>query len=77
MSSTERGIILEVSDNGDWIALFDGSRWNVNPGNVSAVLLWMPMTEVEIRYDDRNPFYPYIIKNLGNDIEIRVSNVTE
>jgi hypothetical protein len=40
--------ILEVSDDGLEISLTDGSKWRVNPGDVSITSCWYPTQRIRI-----------------------------
>ena len=53
------------------IVLLDGSKWNINPGDIPTVCTWIPMDELHIEKED----YNYKITNMTNDYTIYATKI--
>lgn len=49
------------------LELSDGSRWSINPGDLSIVCCWTPTTRVKITSTKSDRFYNYKITNLTDN----------
>ena len=61
MSSEPR--IIETLEDGLLIRLSDGSRWAINPGDLSKTALWYETQRVVVKEID-GPVYRYVLVNL-------------
>ena len=58
---------LEVDYDNCEIKLLDGSKWSVNPGDLSIVSCWTPTAKVKIEPANNNRIYSYKITNLTDN----------
>ena len=45
----EEGVLETVADEGMNLYLLDGTKWNINPGDISTVLTWVPGATIRIK----------------------------
>ena len=67
----EQGILKAVADEGMNLFLLDGTKWNVNPGDISMVLTWVPGATVRITIVNEESFYPYMLYHTGTGSSVR------
>jgi hypothetical protein len=61
----EEGVLKAVADEGMNLFLLDGTKWNINPGDISTVLTWVPGATVRITIVNEESFYPYMLYHTG------------
>ena len=61
----EEGVLQAVADEGMNLFLLDGTKWNINPGDISTVLTWVPGATVRITIVNEESFYPYMLYHTG------------
>jgi hypothetical protein len=54
------------------ITLMDGSKWVINPGDISKVVCWTPTSRVVVK-ENESPIYPYKLVNLDTAAPDEVS----
>lgn len=54
---------LSCNENKLTMKFVDGSRWSINPGDLSKVVCWSPTSRVIVEKNE-NAVYPYKITNL-------------
>jgi hypothetical protein len=69
----EQVTLLEVKNNGQTLVLMDGRELNVDPGDITTAILWLPTTLLEISDADDNRFFDLCVKVHGTKEEIRAS----
>ncbi len=67
----EQGILKAVTDEGMNLFLFDGTKWNVNPGDISTVLTWGPGATLRITIVNEESFYPYMLYHTGTGDSVK------
>jgi len=67
----EEATLLEVEKDGEELVLLDGRRLMVNPGDIPTVCIWLPTTELEITENNNEGMFSVIIRNIGNNEEIK------
>jgi hypothetical protein len=67
----EAGVLQTVADEGMNLFLLDGTKWNINPGDISTVLTWIPGATVRITLLNEESFYPYILYHTGIGSSVR------
>ena len=67
----EEGVIKAVADEGMNLFLLDGTKWNINPGDMSTVLTWVPGATVRITMLNEESFYPYTLYHTGTGSSVR------
>ena len=60
-NDVEEGVLNAVADEGMNLFLLDGTKWNINPRDISTVLTWVPEATVRITIVDEESFYPYML----------------
>jgi hypothetical protein len=68
-------MLMEVNDDGTTLTLDDGSRWEVNPGDIPTVCTWIPRAELDVRRASGSDMYFYVVKNLEIDVTVRARPV--
>ena len=59
MDIPEELVLQEVSDDGDWLRLSDGSEWELDPADIPTVILWLPWESIEVSLREPiNESYP-------------------
>ena len=66
------GIFMGIADEGMNLFLLDGTKWNVNPDDISTILTWIPGETVRITIVNEESFYPYILYHTGTGDSIKV-----
>lgn len=51
------------NENNLTVTLMDGSKWTINPGDLSKVICWSPTSRVIVKSNE-SPIYPYKLINL-------------
>jgi hypothetical protein len=69
----EQVTLLEVKNDGQTLVLMDGRKLNVDPGDITTSILWLPTTLLEISDADDNRFFDLRVKVHGTNKEIRAS----
>ena len=67
----EEGVLQAVADEGMNLFLLDGTKWNINPGDISTVLTWVPGATVRITILNEESFYPYILYHTGTGSSVK------
>ena len=67
----EEGVLKAVADEGMNLFLLDGTKWNINPGDIPTVLTWVPGTTVRITIVNEESFYPHILYHAGTGSSVR------
>jgi len=67
----EQGIFIGIADEGMNLFLLDGTKWNVNPGDISTVLTWVPGATVRLTIMDEESFYPYMLYHTGTGDSVK------
>jgi hypothetical protein len=65
------GIFSGIADEGMNLFLLDGTKWNINPGDISTVLTWAPGTTVRITIVNEESFYPYKLYHTGTGDSVK------
>ena len=61
----EQGILKAVANEGMNLFLLDGTKWDINPGDISTVLTWVPGATLRIATVNEESFYPYMLYHTG------------
>jgi hypothetical protein len=69
----EEATLIEVKNDGQTLVLLDGRELNVDPGDLTTSILWLPTTLLEISETDDNRFFELCVKIHGTNEEIRAS----
>lgn len=69
---TDQATLLEVSDDGETITLLDGSRWSVDPGDISTAIVWSPTAPVELEKVE-GATYTHLLTNQSNGSSVRIN----
>ena len=64
-------IFSGIADEGMNLFLLDGTKWNINPKDISTVLTWVPGATVRITFVDEKSFYPYMLYHTGTGNFVR------
>ena len=67
----EEVTLWEVQKNGTILTLLDGRRLEVNPGDITTAILWLPTSSLEVSEDEGGRTYDLSVKNRGNDEQIK------
>ncbi len=67
----EQGILKAVSDEGMNLFLLDGTKWNINPRDISTVLTWVPGATLMIAILIEESLYPYMLYHTGTGSYVR------
>jgi hypothetical protein len=69
----EQATLIEVKDDGQTLVLMDGRELEVDPGDITTAILWLPTTLLEISETDNDPLFDLCVKVHGTKEEIRAS----
>jgi hypothetical protein len=64
--------LMEVDDDGEWLEMIDGTRYQVTPGDSVTSILWLPTSEVEI-VPSKGDFWTHTITHRGNGQKVRAT----
>ena len=67
----EEGVLKAVADEGMNLFLLDGTKWNINPGDISTVLTWVPGAALKISIVNEESFYPYMLYHTGTGSSVK------
>jgi len=67
----EKGILLEVQNDGDEIVLLDGRKVKVNSGDIPTACVWLPTVELKIINENSEGTLSVIICNISNNEEVK------
>ncbi|HUT43431.1 MAG TPA: hypothetical protein VMW95_03760 [Desulfobacterales bacterium] len=67
----EEGVFKAVADEGMNLFLLDGTKWNINPGDISTVLTWVPGATLTIAIVIEESLYPYMLYHSGTGSSVR------
>lgn len=72
MPKPRKILLLEVDiDNEKFqMALLDGSKWLINPGDLSTVVTWLPATELRV-VENKSSMFNFSITNATDSSTIR------
>jgi hypothetical protein len=65
--------LMEVKNDGQTLVLIDGRELDVDPGDITTAILWLPTTLLEISDTDDNRFFNLSIKVQGTNQQIRAN----
>jgi len=65
--------LIEVKNDGQTLVLADGRELNVDPGDITTAIPWLPTSLLEISDADDNRFFDLCVKVHGTNTEIRAS----
>ena len=57
MNDFEEGVLKAVGDEGMNLFLVDGTKWYINPGDISTVLTWVSGAKLRITTVNEESFY--------------------
>ncbi len=66
----EEVTLWEVQKNGMILTLLDGRRLEVNPGDITTAILWLPTSSLEVSEDEGRRTYDLSVKHQGNGEQI-------
>ena len=71
MKNTE-SMLMEVNSEGEkyHLALMNGSKWFVNPGDLPTIVTWTLTANIQIEDLNNNSMFSYKLTNLIEDISI-------
>jgi hypothetical protein len=69
----EQVTLMEVKNDGQTLFLIDGRELNVDPGDITTAILWLPTTLLEISDADDNRFFELCVKVHGTNQQIRAN----
>lgn len=72
--SEENYILLKEADDQGKIELLDGSKWEVNPGDISISCLWVPTTRIQVQEHD-DSVYGYVLVSLEDNSKVRARKI--
>lgn len=64
---------MEVKNDGQTLVLIDGRELDVDPGDITTAILWLPSTLLEISETDTDPLFDLRVKVYGTHEEIHAS----
>jgi hypothetical protein len=67
----EEGVLKAVADEGMNLFLLDGTKWNINPGDISTVLTWVSGTRLKITTVNEEWFYSHRLYHTGTGSSVR------
>ena len=67
----EEGVFKAVADEGMNLFLLDGTKWDINPGDISTVLTWVPGATVRMTIVNEESFYPYMLYHTGTGDSVK------
>jgi hypothetical protein len=67
----ERHILLEVLAGGEEILLEDGSKWRINPDDISTVGAWPSWSVMQIKLIDEIASYSHELTNMRTNTSVR------
>ena len=67
----EEGVLKAVADEGMNLFLLDGTKWNINPGDISTVLTWVSGATVRITIVNEESFYSHRLYHTGTGSSVR------
>ena len=67
----EQGILKAVADEGTNLFLFDGTKWNIKPEDISTVLTWGLGATLTIAIVIEESLYPYMLYHTGTGSSVR------
>ena len=65
------GIFQGITDEGMNLFLLDGTKWNVNPGDITTVLTWVPGATVRITIVNEESFYSHRLYHTGTGDSVK------
>ena len=71
MNNFEEGVLKAVADEGMNLFLVDGTKWNINPGDISTVLTWVSGATVRITIVNEESFYSHRLYHTGTGSSVR------
>lgn len=77
MENVYRTNLLEVDLEGEesHLEMIDGSKWFVNPGDLSTVATWLPSAPIRIFESHFDSVFSYDLVNLDIDVKVRAMRV--
>jgi hypothetical protein len=67
----EQGILKAVADEGMNLFLLDGTKWHVNPRDISTVHTWVPGATVRITIVNEESFYSHTLYHTGTGDSVK------
>ena len=70
-NDSEQEVVKFVIDEGMNLFLMDGTKWNINPGDISTVLTWVPGETLQRTVLNAESFYPHRLYNTVTGSSVR------
>ena len=67
----EEGVVKAVADEGMNLFLLDGTKWNINPGDISTVLTWLSGATVRVTIVNEESFYSHRLYHAETGSSVR------
>ena len=72
-ATMEKTTLIEVKNGGQTLVLMDGRELDVDPGDSTTTILWLPTTLLDISEATDNQFFDLCVKIHGTSQEIRAN----
>lgn len=70
-NDSEQEVVKFVIDEGMSLLLMDGTKWNIDPRDISTVLTWVPGQTLKKTVVNAESFYSYSLYNIVTGRSVR------